>query len=271
MSSLSPVFAAGEAGKNVRMFLKDNKDMMWQIFQPFMIGIAGMMGVSILLVAISHMIYGVFSIIFSLAITYLYGCFSISWHRAAILGTENMRPVNPLKPRKSELMFILMPFFLIVPTIILYMICAFILAKILPVPLVMILGFVAMGVIGWVFLRLSFYFPAKAVEASVSLKDAFYLTKGYVWKLLCSGFFSSWRIMLVVMAYMFITALIAFGLLAMSGVNAETLKSGTGTFLHALIEIIINLPIMLYFNPILYALGVGCLSNYYMHAIQNKH
>jgi hypothetical protein len=108
--------------------------------------------------------------------------------------------------------------------------------------------------------KFSFYFPAKAVNNSISLKQSYHMTKGYLWKIIGASFFAIWRILLVIYAFLFATLFIMMGLSTI--INNEVIINTIGS--------ILAVSVVIYFYPITYALGITVLSNYYQHALQNK-
>ncbi|MCE7886745.1 MAG: hypothetical protein DYH13_04480 [Alphaproteobacteria bacterium PRO2] len=83
------------------------------------------------------------------------------------------------------------------------------------------------------------------------------MTTGYVWKLISAGFLSSWRLFLI--------SVIVGGVCGViSGMFFDAHTLG-----FRLVLFILILPIVAYVSPLVAALGVTVLSNYYQWAINN--
>jgi hypothetical protein len=199
----------------------------------------------------------------SLLMGYLFAVIAISWHRLILLGEDHYRPMKVFAPQKHEIEFLIA--LAIISAVIPFTLQIFALSQFsMNSGLVMLLFPISILLI-YAYFKISFYFPAKAVNASIDLKTSFYLTKGYFWKMFGAYIFSSWRVSLamfgVIMGLSF--AIIPVAILSSTG------ESGSPSLM-IMIQSLVYLPVILYFQPLLTVLGVSILSNYYQHALQNK-
>jgi len=199
-----------------------------------------------------------------LGIGYLFAVIAISWHRLILLGKENYQPMKIFEPQKHEIDFLItlamisavIPFalsFLMINTI---GIESSIYALILPLMILLI----------YAYYKISFYFPAKAVNTPITFKESFYLTKGYFWKIISGYWLAAWRVSLMLFGAIFLLQLASTPLLLMASGNEEsTIFSKT-----LILQSLLYTPIVLYFQPLLTVIAVSVLSNYYQYALQNK-
>ncbi len=257
MPNITPELEARKAGAMIRTFTKENMSVFWLHFKPLLPWIFGLAGFDLVINLLFPQMMGIFSLGGFIS-NYFYACLAITWHRIVLHGPERADPVNPFKPEKSDLAFMGMGIALPVG---LFLIGALFLLPTLIVPAAGLLLVIVIPLLIYVFMRCSFYFPAKAVRAHLSLKDSYKASKGYLWKLMMGGFYAAWRLSLVIAIYSFILSGI------INGATAGEI------FSHQVIMIahfLLNLPTMIYFAPLSYVLGIGVLSNYYQHAMQNK-
>ncbi len=241
-----------ETAANTRAFVKDNKDVFWAAFKPLIPYIFGLLLLDLI---ISFIIGRTFSF-GSFAANYFFAALAITWHRVVLLGPDQYEAMNPFKPKKHELIFMLMG--VGVALVVLAIVGLFIAVSAILGPVFLALS-VFLGIFLSIFLsaRFGFYFPAKAVNADLSLINAFHLSKGYVFNLLTAPFFACWRLILGMMGAI-IVASIFMALLSQFAQG------------QAIFEFLIQLPILFYFQPLLTIIGITILSNYYQHALQNK-
>lgn len=256
-----------DTGRNVRSFMKENMPVFWDIVKPLLPFLALFLLLDLLVAEYliepnpetgqkaDIGIFGIFS-------AYLIICISISWHRVVIHGPEHYTPVNPLKPTKSELLFI--------GTILGLFITAFaitiavVLAAKMIFPALIPLVFIALIVL-LIFLasRISFYFPSKATGGDLTLNQSFQLSKGYVLRLIFTPFFAMWKMLLIYLGYVILGVAVMYGLGYILGQAA-----GEG-LLSVFLLFLFGAPIQLYFEPLLAVIGVTVLSNFYQHALHN--
>lgn len=262
MRPFTPTLGARDTGKNARNFIKDNTEILRDIVKPLLIWIIGFALLDTIITIIyfseSDSGFGLFGILSG----YLFTCIAISWHRVVIHGPDNFKPMTPLKPKKHELAFLGMGLALGLMGFILGATGG---ATFFVHPVLGGIGIFA-GILLAAYLgyKFSFYFPAKAVDSSITLGQSFKMTQGYFWKMMAAYLFTTWRLLLLMVAYFLIASLI-IGLVITSveGSPSEALITNILAFFVAI-------PILTYFYPIMYGLIVTVLSNYYQHAVQNK-
>lgn len=262
MPSLSPTLGIKDTARNVGEFVRDNKQVLWNIVKPLAPWLVGLYAIDII---VTHLYFSDSKngfVLGSILSNYFYTALVISWHRVVIHGAENAIPMNPFKPQKHELVFLGMGLLLGI-TAVAVGIFAGISFIINP-----FLGFIiftaAIIAITYYFYRLSFYFPAKAVNNSITLKQAYSLTPGYFWKLMLSSLIASAKYILGLILLLILIVVTVFIASFIAQQNIE------GTIGIAIIELLFSVPVLLYFNPLLVAIGVSALSNYYLYALQNK-
>ncbi len=263
MTHFTPTYRTKETSRNIRIFIEDNMPIFWQIMKPLMPFIVGLLFLDAVLDAFVLPQEGEHtpqSGIGSLLSSYFYTALVIDWHRVVIHGPENFTPMNPLKPKKHELAFLGMGIVLGIG-LFLIMIVAMLPGVFLGPVGIFLSVILALGSVFYFGYKFSFYFPAKAVDNAITFRESFRLTKGYLWKLIATGIRASAKLWLLLLAYI----LVVFAVMA----SMAFITSGTGPLFH-LVVFLIQLPMALYFQPLLTIIGVTALSNYYMHAMQNK-
>lgn len=204
---------------------------------------------------------GWFSIILQILIGYCFAVIAVSWHRLALLGPDRSEAMQMLSPQKHEINFVAV-----------WTMVSVVLPHMMAVLMNMSMAYVLVSsvVFPYLFFKLSFYFPAKALDSHLSFKNSFVLTKGLFFKFMLSVFLSFWRIMLVLFVFSlvmgFIAGILAGILLPVEGVSDYTM----GAQRQIVNQILMKLPVTFYFQPIFTVLGVTVLSNYYQYALQNK-
>ncbi len=258
MQHFTPTLFSKETGKNVRGFVKEHNDELLKIIKPLAPFIAGLYLFDAI---ISEFFFTQSEHEFSLGMilaTYFYMCLVISWHRVVIKGPENYTPMNPFKPKRHELAFIgvgiLIGILILIVAVVFVGSAAFMQSGVMGV-----VAAIAIVAAIYASYRLMFYFPAKAVGASITLREAFDMTKGYLWKIICASFRASIRLVLIALLYSMILAGLSFS-------YAYIAHTVSGAYL---LGFILGLPLILYIQPLLTVLGVTVLSNYYLHAVQN--
>ncbi len=200
---------------------------------------------------------------------YFFSCLMVSWHRVVIHGPDRYEPMNPFKPKLSEWAFIGMG-------VLIFLIAGFVgglfiggfsvIAAHMQSPHIFALIFPVIVLIVYCIIRYSFYFPAKATENSITLKQSILMSKGYVWKLFASNILAALKTFFIMIGYLII-GIVVLGMI--SGVAAVAFQidpKAVGQFL----GLFLALPIVLYFQPLLAIIGITVLSNYYQHALQTK-
>ncbi len=259
MIHFAPVLPTGHASKNARTFVTEYKELFWNILKPL---IPYILALNLFDALITGLFLadseGEFQVGAMLS-SYFIGVLAITWHRVVIHGPDNYEPMNIFKPKKHELAFILAPALL---TVLYFAVAAIliILSAALSQILAVLIGLAAVifGVIGA--MRISFYLPGKAVNANMTFKKSWHMTKGYIWRLMTAGFYAIWRVLLICMLYLAGAVFIASTISAAAGMTG---------FILPLILFIAFIPFNIFFEPLLTVLGVTVLSNYYQWAINN--
>lgn len=258
-----------DTGRNVRHYVESHMDTFWEIFKPLMPYIAICLFLD--LVITEHFM----SIdpktgepypfpLFGIIALYFYACLIVSWHRVIIHGPDNYIAMNPLKPDGWGIRYIMIGIGLFlgafILTFIMLILHKLILPTMLPVSFIIWIIFLF-----FMATRLSFLFPANAIGNNISLKQAFELSEGYVLRLIIAPIFAAWKIVLLMLAYVFIGFLV---LIILSMAAGALIESGPGA---VVVQFLFAAPISLFFNPLLTVIGVTVLSNFYQHALQNSH
>ena len=262
--SWNPTLNATETGRDVRAFVKQFTPVLWRIFKPLLPWIIACHVFDAVVTALFFAPDGEFALGAFLS-AYFYTALVISWHRVVIDGPENAVPMNPLKPQRHEWAFIGVGIGLYLALILIAVLVGGVAALIHPaVGIILGLALLLAGL--YAFIRIAIYFPAKAVNRSLTLKEAYPLTQGLVWKILWAPFVASWRLILGVAGYVFVAALVIGAIFGLAGsmIDIETMP----VWIESALNFILTLPMIVYFEPLLYVLGVGCLSNYYLYAIR---
>ncbi len=261
MDRYQPTFESKETAWNIGDFLDATKAEFWKIFKPLMPFIAAChildAVISDLFFAESKNGFSLFSIIAAYFVTALV----ITWHRVVIHGSDNYTPMNPFKPKRHELVFVGMGFLLGLVIVVIDNGLVFGTTVTDSSIMILIAAVVSCALI-YMFYRVCFYFPAMAVNAGITLSQAFRLTQGYVWKIISSTFRAAFSFILMLVVFIF-----AMGMLLVLVSVVFPLPFGS---VPAILGLFITLPVKLYFVPLLTIIGVTALSNYYLYAIQNE-
>lgn len=261
MKHFTPTLPTSDTSKNVRQFVKTNIDVFWDIWKPLVPFVIVLNLLDMVVTALyfhdSDKEFGVGGFIGS----YFTMALVITWHRVVLHGPDHYVPVNPWKPKKHELAFMLMPlvlmlgYFAVAGSII----GVSIYAKANALAGILVFIFIAVAMYGS--LKILFYFPAKAINADITFKQSWHMTKGYIWKLTAAGFRASIRLFLIFIVYML--ALVFIG-----GIIGSFLFPDANLPFY-LFMYVGYLPSIVYFEPVLAIIGVTVLSNYYQWAINN--
>jgi len=269
MRQFEPTLGIKDTAKNANTFIKQHMPIFWDILKPLAPYI---LVLTLLDVAITYTLMPIDKDIgkpydFSLGnllTAYFFTCLAITWHRVVIHGPDKYEAMNPLKPKKSELAFIGMGIGLSLIYVLFCIVAGLAISltalPILPLMLILITVFAL-----FIWTKLMFYFPSKATENNISLKKSYEMTKGYVWKMIASALIAYLKLFFICIGYIvlgFMTIAIISLAAGMMGFNKEIVT--------AVLETIIIIPIILYFQPLFTIIWVTILSNYYQHALQNK-
>ncbi len=260
MRHFTPVFPANEAAQNARNFVRENQDTFWTVLKPLLPYILA-------LHALDAVIMGLFVSdpdnkmqIGGILVSYFTSMLMITWHRVVIHGADRYESANPFKPKRHELAFIFVPLLIGAAMGFGSVISVFVLASVSKAVAITV-GLFLLAFSFIVAFRVVFYLPGKAVNADMTLRKSWTMSKGYIWKLVSSGFLATWRVILAYIAYLVAAAVI--------GGTIGSALFGTDGILFYLFFYILMLPLFAYFTPLLSVLGVTVLSNYYQWAINN--
>tara|TARA_R110001592_G_scaffold29350_9_gene106606 strand:- start:25202 stop:25999 length:798 start_codon:yes stop_codon:yes gene_type:complete len=260
MEHYKPEFYVEEASKNIRGFVKANNDKLWDIFIPL---IPFIFGLNLLDALVTGLYFPNSRMGFmggELLATYFTMVLVISWHRVVINGPDHYVPMNPFKPQKHELGFIGMGLALWALIVGVAYGVSFFLSPFGAGITLLVLA-VSVIVLAYVSYRLCFYFPAKAIDKSITLEEAYAMSNGYLLKIIFSSILASLRVIALAILASIVTVII---------VKIAMPTSQTPSVGNQMAEFAKSLPMMLYFQPILSVIGVTAISNYYMWAKSNQ-
>ncbi|PCJ97790.1 MAG: hypothetical protein COA45_08870 [Zetaproteobacteria bacterium] len=268
---------------NVSDFVRNNKKELWKIFVPLMPFIVGLY---LLDAVISDLYYsdgeigtGVLNEIVSigavverfeigaLIANYFLVCLAISWHRIVIQGVDSYTPMKPFSPKKHELVFIgvgilggivYVLIFALMTGVMLYLSSIGYEASMIAVYGALFF-WIFLPLMTYIFYRFCLYFPAKAVNAKITLRKAFSLSGGHLWRLLFVMIRATFIWDILALVYILSASMASFAIQSFFQIPSW----------EYMISFVLYLPVLLYFLPILTVLGVTALSNYYLYAVQN--
>ncbi|MAF97341.1 MAG: hypothetical protein CMH26_01745 [Micavibrio sp.] len=254
MQRLSPTLGIIESGRNCRNFVEDNMSVFWDVFKPLLPYLVGLYLFDLLL----FVLFDIPAAIGSLISSYFMGALAITWHRVVLHGPDRYEPMNPLKPQKHELIFMLMLVGLCLASVIFMFALFFLSAAILPEGSmsIMLAIFASIVFLYFIVSRLSFYFPAKAVGADLSLIEAFKLSEGFVWKVVLTPMCATWKVLLKLIIVIIPLSIVAALIILPIGGSSE------------MVNMVMQIPMLFYFSPLLTVLGITVLSNFYQYALQ---
>ncbi len=201
-------------------------------------------------------------LLISLFYFYLTSCIIITWHRVVINGADNFIAMHPLKPKINEITFIVMEVLILLGSLAIALLPLW-LAAITGQHTLVILFFITIPLALYISWKLIFYFPAKATNNTMTLKQSYNLTKGYTFNMFVviftTGIIAS---LLVKQIYLILATIIEAGISILGESQPE--------FVYIIFEVLINMPLFLFIYPIIAIFNVTLLSNYYQHALQNK-
>lgn len=196
---------------------------------------------------------------------YFFAVIAISWHRLVLLGSKNYQPMNMFKPKRSEIHFIALA---MLTSIVAPLLLELIVHKTTILnPAYGLVGItLAIAYIYFTY-KICFLFPSFAVNSNLSIKDSFRLTKGYFWKMGFAYILAILKIILIVCILFFALSILTAVLIMPFLNNVENAESLIGL---TIMQLVIGIPLVMYFSPLLTIIFVTVLSNYYQHALQNK-
>lgn len=111
----------------------------------------------------------------------------------------------------------------------------------------------------------SFYFPAKAMGSSMSLKQAYKMSDGFAIKIIMSTILAILPTLVMGIGFY----LFAHAGLMMLAQEIKPLYYGAGMVLLGLL-FMLWLFVKLYYIPLIFVIGVTVLSNYYQYVMRNS-
>jgi len=269
MRRFEPTLGIKDTTKNVNAFIKEHMPVFWDIIKPLAPFIISLYIIDIIITNFfmptdtktgEKIEFPLGSIIAG----YFYACIAITWHRVVIHGADNFIAMNPFKPKKSELTFIGMGIALFIGIPLIGFILVVATTFFAPAAMVLIIAIVAFAII--TLMRIMFYFPSKATGGSITLKKSrSMMTAGYFCKLYTSYIFAIIKTLLIFIGFIILIFTISTILLLLAS------KLGPNIIIvQSLLESILIIPAIIYFQPLFTIIWVTILSNYYQHALQNK-
>lgn len=200
-------------------------------------------------------------ILLQVLLAYCFAVLAVSWHRLILLGADNCEPMSFLKPKKHEIEFIMMwtMIGIIIPHVLSFL-----------MNLNMASVIISTLVLPYIFLKISFYFPAKAVNSHITFVSSFKLTKGYVWKMFLALIRANLKLICILLVVSIIIGAVGGGIALAIFSDEITSSYMKGAYQQVAIQPLQVLVQVLYFQPLFTVLGVSVLSNYYQYALQNK-
>lgn len=260
MTKLNPTLGVKDTALNVKNFIAFNMDTFWNILTPLLPWIVGLHFLDFIITGLffadSENSFGLGGLIASYFMTALV----ITWHRVVIFGPDNYTAMDPFKPQKHELVFIGIGILIGIAVGIASI--AVIALSVLAGPIIMAVA-LFFTIILSVFLlyKIGFYFPAKAINNSITFRQSYELTQGYFWKLMGAGILASLKYILITIVYFLGVGVLIGGLSTLFGESV---------FISNLLGFTLMIPFLAFIQPILAVIGVTVLSNYFQHALQNK-
>lgn len=194
-----------------------------------------------------------------LILSYLFAVIAVSWHRLVILGAQHYKPMMIFKPQTHEIHFMLL---VGLTSFLMPVLYSYLQQKALTInPTFGLLGLVGGILYIYILFKISFLFPSRAINSDISVKDSFYLTKGYFWKFGLASLLACLKTVLVMFLVFFVLSITLMPLFASTAENIAGIPAAM---------ILISIPMYFYFTPLLTVIFVTVLSNYYQHALKNK-
>ncbi|NCT40119.1 MAG: hypothetical protein GW778_00450 [Alphaproteobacteria bacterium] len=267
MIHFTPTLGIKDTAKNVNHFIKENMEVFWDVFKPL---IPYIVALHLFDIVITNFFMPIDAksgerIDFTLGgliAGYFYTCLAITWHRVVIHGPDNFTPMNPFKPKKSELAFIGMGIALFAGIFVGGFIFGLLAAIINPFLLILIIPFIFFATYAW--LKCMFYFPSKATGNTITLKQSFEMTKGYMWKM-----YAAYIVAFIKLFLILIGLVIVMGM-AVAALGFASAKLGLNESLTmSVVQTMFVIPLTVFFQPIFTIIWVTVLSNYYQYVLQN--
>ena len=128
----------------------------------------------------------------------------------------------------------------------------------------------SMTLLPYLLFKISFYFPAKALDSHISFQDSFRLTNGYFWKSTFTSFRAFWRVILVLIGIGFVAAFVGAVIGQILFVTSDVDPFLKGAYNQVVNQAFQTVIVIFFFQPLFTVLGVTILSNFYQHALRHK-
>lgn len=283
---------SGEASLNARLFVTEHKDVLWSMVRglsPYflMLGFLGSLAGYISSLGMQESIanlprsesgrplmndaffafmrdsytdpMSILGAVLQIMLVYVSAVLGINWYRFALSPSQDFVPMNIFRPQKSELHYVaILAVVNLLPVLGLYIFSYghFIATVICGIFIIL----------SWVLcIRMGFIFPALAMNHEAGLSEIYKLNKGYFWKIV----FSMMRVLVRILGIYILYVLLTSMVLSVIGLK-DDLWDGSINFTNAIAGFIIDIPLYLYFAPIIMVLSITVLANFYAHALQSK-
>lgn len=292
MDKYQPALKVGKASSNVYSFVRDGHSEFFTLIKMYAPALLLLFVIQISMFMLDFKILSSLpvslffvDIVVSALSGYIYAIIAINWHRLVINGRCFSDPVRMFSPRKNEISFVLALVFLTILPYILSFLFGFIISILPPVlsstgnsegaflAVLAVSIFVSgMGVLYFTY-KLSFYFPAKAVNHSFSVVDSVRLTRGYFFKMIFTMIRASFWTIVALHVYLGFMYLLMYLFSYVVGGMAVEMSASDGFSVLSMLPLFIalfQLPFVLFFKPMFMIIGVTVVSNYYLYATQNE-
>lgn len=297
MHKYQPALKVEKASPNVRSFVRDGQSEFFTLIRRYAPALLLLFVIQILVLMFHLEILSslpvplffvgiVGNIVIPVLDGYIYAIIAINWHRLVINGRCFSEPVRMFLPRRNEISFVLALVFLTILPYILVFSFGLIVSILAPVlsstgdlgssfSVIVLVVYIFVGGIGVLYFtyKLSFYFPAKAVNHSFSVVDSVRLTRGYFFKMIFTMIRASFWTIVALLVYLGFMSLLMYLLSYVVGgmaVEASASDDFNALSLLPLFGALFQLPFVLFFKPMFMIIGVTVVSNYYLYAIQNE-
>lgn len=291
MSLPEPTIGAKDTAKTVTAFIKEHKPYFWQLVKQVAPYLLLVLLISMVLnyfsmkdmfakidevragaidpESISNPFYTLISHFIALIDAYIFAVVAVSWHRLCLQPVEQYRPMNILKPEKHEIEFVLMWCVIgyIIPVALTYLPLAFG-AGGLSTVIAVISGLTLVFIFPYLIYKFSFYFPAKAINQSVTFGQSFQLTKGYFWKVGWAYLLAAIVPIILMIVYMLGITFLSAPVMALFAQNAASGTMDASFMIPSMAFLFISTGgVIIYFVPLFTVIGVTVLSNYFQHSL----
>ena len=254
----TPVVEIKPAAKAALHYLRDNRDVFWRVLKPYLPYIVGahLIGLALLAAGIIVLPEGIKgNPVGEMVGGYFVLCFTLTWYRVIILGPQRADGVNPFRLKRHEIRCLLFGIGIIFMFFIAGFPAGFLAARSLVAAIT--LGVILLAVTAWIALRLSFYPASTAVDAGITLRESFKLSRGRVLRM-----FAANALALTIMA------LIAFAAAVVLAIGAGIITYFLPAPVALFIQGVVMLPVPVILGPAVAAVAATVLSNYYLLAVR---